>query len=186
MLLARVALATNINVASLFQAFTLICRELRNVVKHAFLVVIFWDNKLLVIIFTLLATMVPCQEQQDCKWQTKKMQGSQAGNFRTHLKTHSKTQNCYTFSSQARLFLLRSCIECVNNLVTVASEMLTVTINFSKNQQCCSQSTEGSHRVPNPQFLLNIVQKGRGKPMLNKFVANFVQFLGRFGNIDLT
>ena len=105
------------------------------------------------------------------------MQGSQAGNFRTHLKTHSKTQNCYTFSSQARLFLLRSCIECVNNLVTVASEMLTVTINFSKIQQCCSQSTEGSHRVPNPQFLLNIVQKGRGgagKPMLKKFVANFV------------
>ena len=70
MLLARVALAININVASLFQAFTLICRELRNVVKHAFLVLIFWDNKLLVIIFTLLATMVPCQEQQDCKWQT--------------------------------------------------------------------------------------------------------------------
>ena len=91
------------------------------------------------------------------------MQGSQAGNFRTHLKTHSKTQNCYTFSSQARLFLLRSCIECVNNLVTVASEMLTVTINFLKIQQCCSQSTEGSHRVPNPQFLLNIVQKGRGR-----------------------
>ena len=105
---------------------------------------------------------VPCQEQQDCKWQTKKMQGSQAGNFRTHLKTHSKTQNCYTFSSQARLFLLRSCIECVNNLVTVASEMLTVTINFSKIQQCCSQSTKGSHRVPNPQFFLNVVQKGRG------------------------
>ena len=90
------------------------------------------------------------------------MQGSQADNFRTHLKTHSKTQNCYTFSSQARLFLLRSCIECVNNLVTVASEMLTVTINFSKIQQCCSQSTEGSHRIPNPQFLLNIVQKWRG------------------------
>ena len=67
MLLARVALAININVASLFQAFTLICRELRNVVKNAFLVLIFWDNKLLVIIFTLLATMVPCQEQQDCK-----------------------------------------------------------------------------------------------------------------------
>ena len=48
------------------------------------------------------------------------------------------------------------------NLVTVASEMLTVTINFSKIQQCCSQFTEGSHRVPNPQFLLNIVQKAGG------------------------
>ena len=104
---------------------------------------------------------VPCQEQQDCKWQTKKMQGSQADNFRTHLKTHSKTQNCYTFSSQARLFLLRSCIECVNNLVTVASEMLTVTIKFSKIQQCFTQSTKGSHCVPNPQFF-NIVQKWRG------------------------
>ena len=114
MLLARVALAININVASLFQAFTLICRELRNVVKNAFLVLIFWDNKLLVIIFTLLATMVPCQEQQDCKWQTKKMQGSQAGNFRTYLKTHTKTQNpklLHFFVS--RLFILRSCIEFV-------------------------------------------------------------------------
>ena len=91
------------------------------------------------------------------------MQGSQAGNFRTHLKTDTKTQNTkllHFFVS--RLFILRSCIEFVNNLVTVASEMLTVTINFSKIQQCCSQSTEGSHRVPNPQFLLNIVQKGRG------------------------
>ena len=153
MLLARVALAININVASLFQAFTLICRELRNVVKHAFLVVIFWDNKLLVLIFTLLATMVPCQEQQDCKWQTKKMQGSQAGNFRTHLKTDTKTQNTkllHFFVS--RLFILRSCIEFVNNLVTVASEMLTVTIKFSKIQQCFTQSTKGSHCVPNPQF----------------------------------
>ena len=106
---------------------------------------------------------VPCQEQQDCKWQTKKMQGSQAGNFRTHLKTHIKTQNPKLLHFLvSRLFILRSCIEFVNNLVTVASEMLTVTINFSKIQQCCSQSTEGSHRVPNPQFLLNIVQKGRG------------------------
>ena len=103
------------------------------------------------------------------------MQGSQAGNFRTHLKTHSKTQNCYTFSSQARLFLLRSCIECVNNLVTVASEMLTVTIKFSKIQQCFTQSTKGSHCVPNPQFF-NIVQKwrGGGKPIFKYFVANFV------------
>ena len=77
---------------------------------------------------------VPCQEQQNCKWQTKKMQGSQAGNFRTHLKTDTKTQNTkllHFFVS--RLFILRSCIEFVNNLVTVASEMLTVTINFFKN-----------------------------------------------------
>ena len=61
------------------------------------------------------------------------MQGSQAGNFRTHLKTDTKTQNTkllHFFVS--RLFILRSCIEFVNNLVTVASEMLTVTINFSK------------------------------------------------------
>ena len=117
---------------------------------------------------------VPCQEQQNCKWQTKKMQGSQAGNFRTHLKTDTKTQNTkllHFFVS--RLFILRSCIEFVNNLVTVASEMLTVTINFSKIQQCCSQSTKGSHRVPNPQFLLNIVQKGRGKPLLKKICCKF-------------
>ena len=76
---------------------------------------------------------VPCQEQQNCKWQTKKMQGSQAGSFRTHLKTDTKTQNTkllHFFVS--RLFILRSCIEFVNNLVTVASEMLTVTINSSK------------------------------------------------------
>ena len=63
--------------------------------------------------------------------------------------------------------------------MTVASEMLTVTINFSKIQQCCSQSTKGSHRVPNPQFFFNVVQKGRGgggggNPMLKKIVANFV------------
>ena len=101
---------------------------------------------------------VPCQEQQNCKWQTKKMQGSQAGNFRTHLKTDTKTQNTkllHFFVS--RLFILRSCIEFVNNLVTVASEMLTVTIKFSKIQQCFTQSTKGSHCVPNPQFF-NIVQ----------------------------
>ena len=105
---------------------------------------------------------VPCQEQQNCKWQTKKMQGSQAGNFRTHLKTDTKTQNTkllHFFVS--RLFILRSCIEFVNNLVTVASEMLTVTIKFSKIQQCFTQSTKGSHCVPNPQFF-NIVQKWRG------------------------
>ena len=58
MLLARVAQATKINVASLFQAFTLICREFRNVVKHAFLVLIFWDKKLLVLFLTLFATML--------------------------------------------------------------------------------------------------------------------------------
>ena len=57
MLLARVALAININVASLFQAFTLVCRELKNVVKHAFLVLIFGAKNWLVLIFTLFATM---------------------------------------------------------------------------------------------------------------------------------
>ena len=105
---------------------------------------------------------VPCQEQQDCKWQTKKMQGSQAGNFRTHLKTDTKTQNTkllHFFVS--RLFILRSCIEFVNNLVTVASEMLTVTIKFSKIQQCFTQSTKGSHCVPNLQFFEHC-SKGAG------------------------
>ena len=63
MLLARVALATNINVASLFQALTLICRKFRNVVKHALLVLIFWDKRLLVLIFTLFATMVGMGEK---------------------------------------------------------------------------------------------------------------------------
>ena len=84
---------------------------------------------------------VPCQEQQNCKWQTKKMQGSQAGNFRTHLKTDTKTQNTkllHFFIS--RLFILRSC----NEFGDCRVRNVDSDYQLFKIQQRCTQSTKGA------------------------------------------